>query len=416
MTLSGLVDVRPLRTTAFRDSWIGTSLSGFGQQVVTLAVLQQTWELTGSPLWTGAIGVATALPMIVFGVYGGVLADSVDRRRLVRAAAGLQLLAAMGLVGQAAAGNGSVVLLLGLVSVLIVGAALGAPARRTFPARLLPAGQVPAGVALTTVSFQCSVLVGPAVGGLLVAVGGFAAAYAVEVGAIAAVLLATLRLPRMPPVPARADPAARPGRATPGGWGFLFRRRTLRGSFATDLAACLLAFPVSLFPLVNELRFGGDPRTTGFFLSAIAVGGLAAGLFSGSVTRARRAGAAQLVAAATWGVALAGFGLAGQLWLALGCLVLAGAADSVAVIVRGALVQSETPDEFRGRISSAELVVGAAGPELGNFRGGLVAALTSAPVALVSGGLAAAAGVAWVGLTNRPLRTYRPPDHDRRDR
>lgn len=419
MTRSGLIDVRPLRTRAFRDSWLGTGLIGFGFQVGALAVLQQTWELTGSPLWTGAIGLATAVPTIVFGLYGGALADRVDRRRLVRVAASLQLLAALALVAQAALGNRSVLVLLGLVAVLTVGAALGAPARRTFAARLLPVAQVPAGVALTTVSFQLSLLTGPAAGGLLLAGGGFPAAYVLEAVTVAAALLATLRLPAMPPEPGpepgpRRGPAPgdRAGRAAAGGWGFLFRRPTLRGSFVTDLSVCLLAFPVSLFPLVNELRFGGDPRVTGYFLSAVAVGGLAAGVLSGTVTRIRRSGAVQLAAAATWGLALAGFGLAGSLGAALACLVLAGAADSVSVIVRGALVQTETPDAYRGRVSSAELVVGIAGPELGNFRGGLVAALTSAPVALVTGGVAAAAAVAWVGLTHRPLRAYRtPPEH-----
>lgn len=421
MTRSGLIDVRPLRTTAFRDSWFGTWLAGFGYQVAALAVLQQTWELTRSPLWTGAIGVSTAVPMIVFGLYGGLLADAVDRRRLVRWASALQLGAALGLVGQAVLGTGSVPVLFGLVAVLTVGAGLGAPARRTFAARLLPAGQVPAGIALTSVAFQFSVLVGPAAGGVMLAVWGFPAAYALQAATLVAALLATARLPAMPPqAPPATDPSAgappatvRPGRAAAGGWSFLLRSRTVRGSFATDLAACLLAFPVSLFPLVNDLYFGGDPRTTGLFLSALAVGGLTAGLLSGAVTRIRRAGAVQLVAAAAWGLALAGFGAAGHLGghvgVALGFLALAGAADSVSVIVRGALVQAETPDAYRGRVSAGELVIGAAGPELGNFRGGLVAALTSAPVALVTGGLAAAATIAWVGLTNRSLRTYRSP-------
>ncbi|MGO2042518.1 MAG: MFS transporter, partial [Cellulosimicrobium funkei] len=213
--------------------------------------------------------------------------------------------------------------------------------------------------------------------------------------------------------PAAAPPGPAPRRrAAAGGWSIVWRKPTLRGAFATDVAATVLAMPISLFPLVNEIRFDGDPRTLGLFLSAVAVGGIGAGLLSGAVTRATRSGALQLAAAATWGVALAGFGLAGPLWLALACLAVAGAADTVSVVTRGALVQLETPDEFRGRVSSVEHVVGVAGPEVGNFRGGVLASLTSAPVALVAGGLVASAVVGLVAWRNAPLRRYRTPAPD----
>ncbi|MGW6511072.1 MFS transporter, partial [Streptomyces niveus] len=138
--------------------------------------------------------------------------------------------------------------------------------------------------------------------------------------------------------------------------------------------------------------------TLGFFLSAVAGGGITAGLLSGTVTRRRRAGLVQLTAAGVWGLALAGFGLAGPLWLALGCLAVAGAADTVSVVTRSALVQLETPDAYRGRVSSVEHVIGVAGPELGNFRGGLVASATSAPFSLVSGGLTATLAIAVVAV------------------
>ncbi|MEV1295355.1 MFS transporter [Pseudonocardia sp. NPDC049635] len=398
---TGLIDLRPLRTPAFRAAWIGGTAHGFGQQAAGVAVLQQTWDLTRSPLWTGALGVATAVPLLLVGPVGGTLADTVDRRLLIRIASGGQLLVALGLVAQVVAASASIALLFGLVGLLAAGAGLGAPARRTLPARLLPAGQVPAGIALTTVSFQVSMLAGPAVGGALVGIWSAAAAYGLLVAATAVALLTTIRLPGQP------VEAASTGRRS--GWGILLRRPTLRGAFATDLAACLLAFPVSLFPLVNELLHGGDPRVLGGMLSALAVGGLTAGLFSGAGTRIRRAGMVQLVAAATWGLAVAGFGMAVSLWIALACLVVAGAADALSVIARGSLVQMETPDTYRGRVSSAELVVGIAGPELGNLRGGVVAALTSGPFALVSGGLAATAVIGGVALRNRALREYTLP-------
>lgn len=444
-----VLDVRPLRSSrAYRDLWAGSAVGGLGFQIASVAVLLQVWELTHSPLWTGTIGLATAIPLLTLGLVGGHLADVHDRRTIMRLAAAGQVLAAVGLAAQALVGNRSVWVLLGLVSLGAACNALGSPARRTVPPRLLPPDQVAAGLALQNLAFQVAMLVGPALAGLVLARWDLPAAYGLQAVAAVVALLGLVRLPPLPPgspsgtpagpsdavavvvpvgapgddravaaealgeTPATGAPPAAPAprrRAAAGGWWIVWRKPTLRGSFATDIAATVLAMPVSLFPLVNELRFDGDPRTLGLFLSAVAVGGIGAGLLSGAVTRAPRAGALQLAAAATWGVALAGFGLAGPLWLALACLAVAGAADTVSVVTRGALVQLETPDEFRGRVSSVEHVVGVAGPEVGNFRGGVLASLTSAPVALAVGGLAASAVVGLVAWRNAPLRRYRTP-------
>jgi hypothetical protein len=162
--------------------------------------------------------------------------------------------------------------------------------------------------------------------------------------------------------------------------------------------------PIALFPVLNAERFGGDPQTLGLFLSAIAVGGIVAGLASGTVTRAHRLGLVMLVAAGVWGVALAGFGMAPSLWSALGCLAIAGAADTISVISRGALVQLATPDAYRGRVSAVEDIVGMAGPYLGNFRAGVVAGATTAGFAAISGGLMCVLGIAAVALTTPALR------------
>ncbi|MGW6208024.1 MFS transporter [Streptomyces sp. NPDC055089] len=402
------LDTRPLRgNRPFRDLWIGTSVSQLGGQIANVAVLAQVWELTGSPVGTGAIGLATGLPIVLFGLLGGILADTVDRRAVVRATTAGQLLAAAGLCAQALADNRSVLLLLALVALGTSCGALGAPARRTFPVRLLPGDQVAAGLALTNISFQAAMLAGPAMAGLIIARWDFPAAYATQAVAMAVSMLAVIRLPAMPPDGAGATRGRR--RPERGGWRVVLGRPTLRGSLATDLATTLLAMPVALFPLVNEVRFGGNPQTLGLFLSAVAVGGITAGLLSGTVTRWRSGGVVQLVAAGVWGLALACFGLAGPLWMALGCLAVAGAADTVSVVTRSALVQLETPDAYRGRVSSVEHVIGVAGPELGNFRGGLLASATSAPLALVVGGLSATLAIAAVAATHAPLRAYRTP-------
>ncbi|BFO20969.1 hypothetical protein SHKM778_73570 [Streptomyces sp. KM77-8] len=253
------LDTRPLRgSRPFRDLWIGTSVSQVGGQIATVAVLAQVWDLTGSPVGTGAIGLATGLPMVLFGLLGGTLADTVDRRAVVRATTAGQLLAAAALCAQALADNRNVLLLLALVALGTSCGALGAPARRTFPVRLLPGDQVAAGLALTNISFQAAMLTGPALAGLIIARWDFAAAYAAQAAAMAVSMLAVLRLPAMRPEGAGAAGGRR--RPERGGWRIVLRRPTLWGSMATDLSATLLAMPIALFPLVNETRFGVTRR------------------------------------------------------------------------------------------------------------------------------------------------------------
>lgn len=307
-----VLDLRPLRASrAYRDLWAGSAVGGLGFQIANVAVLLQVWELTRSPLWTGTIGLATAVPLLTLGLVGGHLADVHDRRTLMRLAAVGQVLSAAGLAAQALAGNRSVWLLLGLVAAGAACNALGSPARRTVPPRLLPPDQVAAGLALQNLAFQVAMLVGPALAGLVLARWDLPAAYGLQAVAAVVALLGLVRLPPLPPLPvgpsATTGPAAAPPgpaprrRAAAGGWSIVWRKPTLRGAFATDVAATVLAMPISLFPLVNEIRFDGDPRTLGLFLSAVAVGGIGAGLLSGAVTRATRSGALQLAAAATWG-------------------------------------------------------------------------------------------------------------------
>ncbi|WP_433289219.1 MFS transporter [Pseudonocardia sp. CA-142604] len=405
--IDGILDTRPLRShPAFRRIWVGTTAQSFGGQVAVVAVMYQVWELTQSAVWVGAIGVATAVPTIVFGLLGGVLADAMDRRRLVAVTSIGTAVAAVLLAVQAGLGAHSLPLVLVLVAAQTACGALGSSARRTFVARLLPPGQVPAGIALNHVSFQIAMLVGPAAAGLVLAHGGLTWAYAVDAAAITLALYGVARLPGMRPTGGTTVGL----RASVDGWRFILRRPALSGSIATDLAATVLAMPIALLPVLNEERFGGDPQTLGLFLSAIAVGGITAGLTSGIVARIPRAGLVQLTAAGVWGVALAGFGLADTLLPTLACLTVAGAADTISVISRGSLVQLATPDRYLGRIVSVENVVGAGGPGIGNARAGAVADLTSAGFAAVTGGLACALVVAVLAATNPTLRRWRRPE------
>lgn len=412
MTLAaGLLDVRPLRSSsAFRRLWVSTSCATLGHQLAVVAVLAQVWNLTGSSVAVGAIGLAQAVPMVVCGLLGGALADGFDRRGLVLVTTAGQVLAAVGMAVQAFAGVGSFALVLALVATQCAFAGVGAAARKTFVVTLLPASQVGAGLALSNLSFQAAMLAGPALGGLVTAAWGPGACYTADAASLGIAAYGVLRLPPMRP----ANDGERPGpRAILRGLAFIRRTPVVAGAFATDVVATVLAMPIALFPALNDERFDGDPQTLGLFLSAVAAGGMVAGFASGSFARARRLGALQLAAAAVWGVALTGFGLAEPLWLALACLAVAGAADTVSVVTRGALVQLATPDSHRGRVSGVEYVIGASGPDLGNLRAGVVAGFTSPAFAAVSGGLLCLAGLAALAAGNGPLRRFggeRQPD------
>jgi MFS family permease len=402
--VNGLIDIRPLRTNpAFRRLWIGTSMSAVGGQLTLVAVLYQVWELTDSPAAVGALGVANAVPMVVFGLVGGSLADALDRRRLVLLTTIGQLLAAVLLVAQATADLRSYEVLLAIVALQGTVAALGAPARRTFIPRLLPTDQVAAGIALGHLSFQLAMLVGPATAGVVAAAWGVDACYLLNAVMLLASLYGVFGLPAMRP----EGEANRPGPAAIwAGWRFIARQPALSGAFVADVLATVLAMPIALFPAINDERFGGRAETLGFFLSAIAVGGVAAGAMSGRLTRAGRPGAVMLVTAGVWGLGLVGFGFAPHLWLALGCLAVAGAADTLSVISRGTLVQVATPDSHRGRVSAVDHIIGVSGPDLGNFRAGLVAGVTTAGFAAVSGGVLCVAGIAVLAAANPALRRF----------
>ncbi len=249
-------------------------------------------------------------------------------------------------------------------------------------------------------------LLGPALGGLVLGRFGAGGCYVVDALAFGLAFYSLAGLPEMRP----GGEPSRPGvRGVLDGLAFLVRTPVVRGALLTDLAATVLSMPISLFPLVNAGRFAGDPRTLGLFLSAVAAGGVAASVFSGTFTRRPRPGRVMLAGSAVWGGALIGFGLAPGPWLGLACLVVAGAADTVSVVSRGALVQLATPDALLGRAAAAEQIVGQAGPDLGNLRGGLVAGATSGTFALVSGGVLGVAAVVAIGAATPGLRRFGSP-------
>jgi len=283
--------------------------------------------------------------------------------------------------------------------------AINAPVRRTFIPSLLPADQLTAGLALSRLSFQIMLTTGPALAGLITAAPGLGlrACYLIDAASFACSLYGVARLPALP----RTAGAARPGlRAVGAGVRYIGRSRVLAGAFLADLAATVFGLPIALFPAINAERYGGDPRTLGLFTTAIGVGGLVSAALSGPVGRIARQGRAMLGAVAVWGAAFAGFAVISTLWLTLVMLAVAGAADTFTVVFRGTIVQQITPEEFRGRVTAADYVVGVSGGQLGNLEAGALGSLTSPAISALAGGLATVASAAVIGLALPAFARY----------
>jgi MFS family permease len=404
MTSRLLADITPLRSSpAFRRLWVGGLLSGVGSQMTVFAVALQVFLITHSPAAVGVVGLFSAVPAIAFGLFAGSLADALDRRRLALITCVAQTSMSAVLAAQAFAGGRSVALLYAVVAVQSLAGSLGTPARRAFLPRLLPNEQLAAAAALTMLAMHTSLVTGPALAGVVAAAGGLKLCYAVDAASFVASFYGLWTLPAMRP----DGTPSRPGlRSVLEGLRFLRSSQVLAGALLADLNATVLAMPVALFPAVNAERFGGSPRTLGLLTTAMGVGGVLGSALSGPVGRVHRQGRAMLMAGACWGAALAAFGLVDGLAATLATLVLASAADVSSVVLRTAIIQTATPDEYRGRISAAEFVVGGACPQLGNFRAGGIASLASPNISAISGGLACVVGAGLLAAGIPAFRRY----------
>lgn len=397
-------DLTPLRTSPdYRRLWIGGTVSWVGQAMTILAISLQVYEITGSSFSVGLVGLFSLVPLVAFGLYGGAIADTVDRRKLgLFSSAGLAALSVL-LACAALLDYHRVWLLYTVVALQAVCGALNGPARSAMIPRLLPPEQLPAANALNSVTMTSGMTVGPMLAGVIVGWWGYQAAYLIDALTFCAALYAMWRLPSMKPD--RAEGTR--GRASVvDGLRFLGTRPNIRMTFFTDMAAMVLAHPRALFPAIAVLWYGGDAKTVGLLAAAPAVGALLGGLFSGWQGRIRRHGLAILLAVGAWGLAVAVFGLTRNLWLGLFFLALAGCADTVSMVFRTTMLQAATPDEMRGRLQGVFIVVVAGGPRLGDFLAGTAADLTSPAVAITGGGLGCVLVLGLLALRWRGFLRY----------
>ena len=402
--LRGLaIDTRPLGHPAYRRLWLGQGVSFVGFQVTAVAVPVQVYDMTRSSFWVGALGVVNLVPLIVFGLWGGAVADHMDRRRLLFVSSCVMWAATLLLLVQALLGVGSLALIMVVVAVQAIGFAVSSPTRSAIIPRLVDRPLVPAANTLTFTAGQFGMLAGPLFAGVLLAHWDYAAAYALDAVLFTVVLYAALRLPPIPPL---GDVTGTPGlRSVFDGLRYLATQPVLLMSFAVDVIAMAVAMPRALFPEVAETRFGGE-GAVGYLFAAIAVGAFLGGLSSGWIGRVHRQGIALVASIVVWGLAVAAAGLAGHLWLAVLLLAVGGAADLVSSVFRQSMLQTYAPDQMRGRLQGVFTVVVAGGPRLGDVRAGATASAVGATASWVGGGLACAALVIAVGFAVPALLRY----------
>jgi MFS family permease len=380
-----LLDITPLlESKPFRRLVIGDAISLIGVQVTAVAVPLQVYAQTRSSAAVGLVGLVGLVPLVVLGLYGGAVADAVDRRRLVLTTtfvqAGLSSLLAL----QSVLGLHQTWLLYLIVAVQSGLFAIESPARGAIVPRLLPKEQLPQANALRMTEFNLGLFTGPLLAGVLVSVSGFSAAYLLDALSFAASFWAISLLPPMAP----EGGGTKAGLASVlEGLRFLATNQVLYMTFVVDIIAMVFGMTRALFPAMADHVFHGGATEAGAMFSAMALGALVGAAFGGWFGRVHRQGLAVLVSVVAWGLCVVGFGLTSQLWLALVLLALAGAADMVSAVFRSSILQSAAPDAMRGRLGGVFIVVVAGGPRLGDGRSGGMASWLGLRESVVVGGV-----------------------------
>ena len=415
---SVVADTRPLRVPDFRRLWTANIVTVIGAQLTVVAVPAQIYSLTESSGMVGLTGLFGLVPLVVFGLWGGALADHMDRRVLLEITT-LGLVATSGLFWwQAFAGWNNVWVLLGLFALQQAFFAVNQPTRTAILPKLIPVDQLAAANALNMTVMSAGAIAGPLVGGALIPVLGFSWLYLLDTVTLFATLYAVWRLPSLPVD--RAPDARAPGlRAVWDGLVYLSAHKILLLSFVVDLIAMIFGMPRALFPQMAHASFGGPPEgglAFALLYAAMPAGAVLGGVFGGWVSRVKRHGSAVLWCIAVWGIAMAILGLAVglaphaqsvMLGIGLGMLVVGGAADMASAAVRQSILLSATDDAVRGRLQGVFIVVVAGGPRVADVLHGGAADVVGTATATGVGGLLVVAGMILVALRAPSFRRYR---------
>ncbi len=421
VSLRGMVaDTRPLRNEHFRRLWTANIITVIGAQLTVVAVPAQIYADTGSSAYVGLTGLFGLVPLVVFGLWGGALADVFDRRTLLIITTG-------GLIGtsalfwvQAALGNTNVWLLLSLFAVQQAFFGVNQPTRSAVLPRLLEPHLLPAANSLNMTVFMAGGIAGPLVAGALIPVLGLEWLYFVDTITLFATLSAVVRLPSLRVAGARA---ATPGlRSVVEGFTFLRTQPVLMMSFVVDLIAMVFGMPRALFPEIAATAFDG-PEAGGLafalLFAAIPLGSVIGGVLSGWVSHVSAQGRAVVVCIVVWGAAMVGFGVAvgiaeasaslrmTMLVVAVAMLAIGGAADMASAAFRSSMLQTVATDEMRGRLQGIFIVVVAGGPRVADVGHGVAAAVVGTAAAAAGGGVLVVVGVVVAALAVPSFVRYR---------
>lgn len=418
---SHLIDLSPLSASpAFARMWIGSVLAGIGGQLTIVTVMLHVFELTESTFAVSMIAVAGLAPMILAGLYGGMLADAFDRRRVALLAATVTFASTALLAGLTWTGTETIWWLYVLSIVNSAGNSVGMATRTAIVPRLIPRDKLAAASALNGVAFGLTVMAGPAVAGILVALTGYGWTYTIDVVLMLSMFLGLWTLPPLRP----EGEIVRPGLASlVDGWRFLRRAGNIRAQYVIDIIAMTFGQPLVLFPALGTLLLGGGAVTTGILTAAVAVGTFGSSLFSGRVVQYRWHGRGIERAVEAYGASILLFGgvlltaavsgaaseqspRIGLIVAASVALALSGAADNVSSIYRNTMMQAAVPDAMRGRLQGVFIIVVAGGPRIGALYAGTLATLTTLWFPPLLGGVLVIALVALVARRTPRFRGY----------
>jgi MFS family permease len=396
------IDLTPLKKYPdFRNLWASGLITYLGSMITYVAVPFQIKEMTNSYIAVGISGVVEIVPLILFGLYGGVLADYVDRKKMIWVTEFASLVLVAILLFNSLLLNPNLLLIYIIIGIFAAVNGLQRPSADAILPRLVGHEDLPAASALMSLRWQLGVIVGPTIGGILIASFSVSAGYIADISTFFISLVLLLRVKNVPANPEAEKPSLA---GLLEGVRYAFSRQDLLGTYVIDLAAMFFAMPIALFPFWADQL--GAPWALGLLYAAGTVGSVVVTLTSGWTRSYRFHGRAVIWAAIGWGVAIALAGLSNSLILVLLFLAMAGAADMVSALFRGTIWNQTIPDGFRGRLAGIELLSYSVGPLAGQMRAASMAAVTSLSFSVTFGGILCVLSVAILALSLPKFRKY----------
>jgi len=400
------VDISPLRKYPdFRRLWSSGLISYFGSMITYVALPFQIKELTNSYIAVGLMGAVELIPLIIFGLYGGVLADRVDRRKMIFITEFALMIMTFSLFINTQLAKPSLLWIYIVAGSFAALDGLQRPSADAILPRLVGHDDLPSASALMSLRWQTGVIAGPALAGILLATTGIGTAYLVDVITFAISLLFIARVKSVKPTSKESAPTISAFYSMVEGIKYATSRKDLLGTYLVDLAAMFFAMPNALFPFwADQIN---ATWALGLFYAAGTIGSVLVTLTSGWIKNYHHHGRAVFIAALGWGAAIAMAGATNSLVLILLFLALAGASDMVSALFRGAIWNQSIPDELRGRLAGIELLSYSVGPLGGQMRAGTFAAVTNLRSSVISGGLLC---IGFVSIAAGALPKFRKYD------